>query len=679
MKLITALILIFTSAFLSAQTFTGAGGPILDDGSHNYYYLSVSGLTPSVIDTNFGLETVCINLEHTWDDDLVISLIAPDGTEFELSSRNGGDGDDYLNTCFNNTALTPIYLAGAPFTGTFRPEGFMSAVNNSQNPNGDWILHIHDTWAWADAGTLFNWSLTFGTDPATPFPFSAANLPLVVINTGGKVIQDEPKIMANMKVIDNGAGVPNHPDDIPNIYNGWIGIELRGASSLSMPKKTFTVETRNANGSSLNVPLLGMPENDDWVLISNYADKSLLRNYYSYRLFRKMGHWAPRMEFCEVMIDGEYQGIYLLGEKIKRGPHRVDIHALSPADTLGDSLTGGYIFKLDWEDPGDISWTSDFPAINAGSNLKYLFDYPKSENIKPQHISYIKSYMDGFEHAMQSANFADTVNGYRKYINEATFIDYIILLEYTKNLDGYRLSTFFHKDRNEKICAGPPWDYDLAWGNGNFMEAALPTGWNFVVQANYTDQCPFWWSRFWQDTLFQNRLQCRWHELKENVLDPLKVKSEIDSLADVLSVSIDLNFTKWPILGVWVWPNPDPIPQDYEGEIWKLKDWADLRTVWLDNHWPGVCNNTSSIGDEIISGRDLMIYPNPGKGPFTVYINSPNPAGSIEILDITGKVIFKDAVHGNIKMLTLEAAPGLYFLRYFSSKSSVTKQLIIGN
>lgn len=678
MKHIFTLFLTLATFSLYSQTFTGTGGPILDDGSDNYYYLTVSGVTPTVMDTNFGLETVCINLTHTWDDDLIIFLIAPDGTEFELSSRNGGDGDNYTNTCFNNDAPTPIYLGSPPFTGVFKPEGYMSSVNNGQNPNGVWILHILDTYAWADFGTLLDWSVTFGNNPASPFPFSSANLPLVVINTQGHSIPDEPKIMANMKIIRNPGGQPNHMNDPPNVYDGWVGIEMRGASSMTiMPKKSFTVETRNADSSNLDVSLLGMPAGNDWVLIGNYADKSLLRNYYTYRLFRKMGHWAPRMEFCELVIDKEYQGIYVLGEKIKRGQDRVDIHSLKPSDTTGTAVTGGYIIKLDWEDPGDVGWFSEFPAVNATGNLKYLFDYPKAENVVQPHINYIKAYVDSFEYAMNSPFYADTINGFRKYIDESSFIDYIILTEYVKNVDGYRLSMFFYKDRNGKLFAGPPWDYDLACGNADYMEAYLPMGWDYTVQTTYTNQCPFWWSKFFQDSLFQNRLKCRWLQLREDVLNPVKVKAEIDSLGGVLSVSTGLNFTKWPILGIYVWPNPAPIPPDYPGEISRLKDWADLRTVWLDNHWTGMCSIVTAITDLNEPSGDLSLFPNPSDGIITVNIKGTQFDGRIEIQDITGKIVYSSSINDNKLQLSLNASPGLYFVRFISNKNVLTKRLII--
>ena len=140
------LLFLFSILFFEQQSFSqifnGSTGTILDDGSDNYYPATINGVFPATMDANYGLETVCINLTHTWNDDLVISLISPDGTEFILAGRLGGDGDNYTNTCFNSDAATFIYEVGAPFTGTYKPQGSMASVNNGQNPNGQWKLHI---------------------------------------------------------------------------------------------------------------------------------------------------------------------------------------------------------------------------------------------------------------------------------------------------------------------------------------------------------------------------------------------------------------------------------------------------------------------------------------------------------------------------------------------------------
>ncbi|MBK7406700.1 MAG: CotH kinase family protein [Saprospirales bacterium] len=673
MKNFIILICLLLPLWSFSQVFSGTGGPISDNGTHSYFQLSVSGL-PSVIDTSFGLEAACVNITHTNVSDLIISLISPNGKEVELSSRNGGDGDNYSNTCFNSQAPTPIYLGAAPFSAWYEPEGFLSLVNTGQDPNGIWTLHIFDAAPFSFSGNLTSWSLEFGPHPSVPFSFTHSQLPLVVISTEGVLIPDEPKIVAQMKVIDNGPGQSNFLTDTGNVYQGWIGIEVRGKSSSWQPKKSFSLETRHADSTGLEVSLLGMPEDEDWVLIGNFADKSLLRNFYAYHLYRKMGRWAPRMEFCELVIDGEYQGIYLLGERIKRGGDRVPIATISPEDTQGTELTGGYIFKLDWEDPGDIGWNSNYPAINASWALRYLLVYPKPENTQPAQVAYLKSYVDSFEYAMMSPNFADPVQGYRQFIDEASFVDYILLTELTKDIDGYRLSTYLHKDKNGEIVAGPPWDYDLSWGNANYANGYLTSGWNYQSQATYSNQLAFWWVKFFEDPQFKDDLKCRWLELKEDVLNPQQMKNEMDSLAAVLSVATSNNFKKWPILGIYVWPNTYPYPQTYLGEVTNLKNWASERITWLDTRWSGNC----TIGTTEHPGSiPLRISPNPNSGTFFLEVPAGEEPGEVVLTDLSGRRIFQETLTSSPAQFSLNLVPGIYFLTYRNANGIQTERMVV--
>jgi CotH kinase protein len=153
----------------------------------------------------------------------------------------------------------------------------------------------------------------------TAEPDASSNLPIVVINTKpGEKIVDAPKITADMKIIYHGNGIRNFSSDSGNVYTGKIGIEIRGAYSASFPQKPYGLETRDNTGNKLNVSLLGMPSENDWVLLANYNDKTFLRNVLAFDIFNKMGNYSTRMRFCEVVLNNEYQGIYLLGEKIKR-------------------------------------------------------------------------------------------------------------------------------------------------------------------------------------------------------------------------------------------------------------------------------------------------------------------------------------------------------------------------
>jgi len=150
-----------------------------------------------------------------------------------------------------------------------------------------------------------------------PFVFSSSNLPIILITTkNGASIPDESKITAYMKIINNGS--LNHITDVADIYDGDVGIEIRGRYSASLPQKPYGFETRDSSGNNVNVPLLDMPSENDWILLANYNDKTFMRYTLASHLFREMGFYAPRTRLCEVMVNNNYQGIYVFTEKIKR-------------------------------------------------------------------------------------------------------------------------------------------------------------------------------------------------------------------------------------------------------------------------------------------------------------------------------------------------------------------------
>ena len=192
--------------------------------------------------------------------------------------------------------------------------------------------------------------------------FTASHLPIVLIDTEGREIVNDPKIEARMRIVDNGPGATNRVTDPPNAYDGFIGIEIRGSSTQMFPKKQYGVETRDAEGDNLSVTLLGLPKENDWILYAPYTDKSLVRNVLAYTLARRLGRYATRLKWCELVLNGQYAGVYLLFEKIKQDKNRVAITGLDPEDTSGDAVTGGYIVKIDkWEGSGNERWASPHP------------------------------------------------------------------------------------------------------------------------------------------------------------------------------------------------------------------------------------------------------------------------------------------------------------------------------
>ena len=424
-------------------------------------------------------------------------------------------------------------------------------------------------------------------------PFTSSNLPIVVINTHGQTIPDDPKIEADMGIIDNGEGNRNNIGDPFNQFNGKIGIEIRGSSSQQFPKLQYGIETRDGSGNAVDVSLLGLPAENDWVLSANYADKSLMRNSLAYNLARSEGRYASRSKYFELVLNGEYQGVYVLFEKIKRTKSRLNISKLASTDVSGDAVTGGYIIKIDRVAIDDSGWYSLYkPYAGATNRTMYLFDYPKPADIVPAQALYIQNYVGTFERVMNSPDFANPTTGYQAYFDLSAAVDYVLLSEITKNVDDYRLSCFMFKERDSKggkLTAGPAWDYDIAFGNADYYSAYDSAGWNItelpVTLATVDDAfpIPFWWPRLAQDSTFWNAAKERWITLRANQFSLSSIDHFIDSLASYVDEAQERNFERWPILGVHVFANWF-VGSTYPQEVQFLKDWVAARVRWMDHN-----------------------------------------------------------------------------------------------
>jgi hypothetical protein len=451
--------------------------------------------------------------------------------------------------------------------------------------------------------------------------FKESNLPIFLIETGGKPIVDEPKIVARLKVIHNGFNKRNRVTDIPNDYSGKIGIEIRGSSSQMFPKKQYGFETLNDAEEEINVSLLGLPKEEDWVLSAPYTDKSLMRNALAYKWGAALGSYAPRTKFCEVVINGDYKGVYILTEKIKRDDNRVSISILDATASAGNALSGGYLIKIDKKTgSGGGGWHSPYLPLNrkGTQTIFFQYEYPDPDDITSKQKEYIQEYVHSFEKSLLQFNFNDPLKGYRKYMDEHSFLDYLIVNELTKNPDAYRLSTYLYKKRDDKggkLFMGPIWDFDLALGNINFCANGNPEG--FVFE--YNTICPqdfwlipFWWNKLLEDPLFVQRLNSRWKELRKTVYATDKLWADIDSMASYLMEAQGRNFKQWPILGTYIWPNYS-VSKTYNEEISRLKTWINTRAAWLDDHFQDKLEVLKTKDSEI-----FQIYPNPFSDELTI-------------------------------------------------------------
>ena len=266
-------------------------------------------------------------------------------------------------------------------------------------------------------------------------------------------------------------------------------------------------------------------------------------------------------------------------------------------ENSGEDLTGGYILKIDktagtnlGEGYNDLnSFTSPHAPPNASVSQKinFLYEYPDAEDITVEQKAYISSYITDFENALASNDFKDPITGYSAYIDVSSFIDFFLLNEISNNVDGYRLSTFMHKDKNGKLKMGPIWDFNLAFGNADYCGGGNTNVWAY----KFNERCsgdfwliPFWWDKLLQDPAFVAELKTRWNILRSGAFSETSILAKISSYKDTLEKAgaIDTNFDTWEILGVYLWPN-NFVGNSFLEENNYLAGWAMDRLTWMDD------------------------------------------------------------------------------------------------
>jgi hypothetical protein len=421
----------------------------------------------------------------------------------------------------------------------------------------------------------------------TPLDESAAafdsNLPIMVINTFGGYISDDDKRPAYLTVIDTQKGRASLSGRIQ--FQGRMGVELRGTSSMRFPKHCFGIELDDeTTDDDKKAPLLGMPAESDWVLYAPYSDKTLMRDVLAYDLWEAMGHYSVRRRFVEVfrqqhsgpLTSRDYAGIYVLLEKIKQGKHRVNIAKLTPADTNAPAITGGYILKKDRLDEKDNAFSTVW-----GHALG--IEYPKSAKLAPAQARWTREWFDEFETTLMSTNYLHPELGYRKYLDVQTAIDHFWIVEMPKTIDGFTFSVFMHKDRDGKLALGPIWDRNLGFGNVNYQNGDDPHGW-YWEEVYGRD---LWYRRLFRDPEYVQASVDRWGELRRDLFATSNVLARVDKYAAFLDEAKDREFGRWPRLGVYVWPNADADwpNRTYEGTVQYLKRFIIERLAWLDRQF----------------------------------------------------------------------------------------------
>ncbi|MBR2272352.1 MAG: CotH kinase family protein [Fibrobacter sp.] len=427
------------------------------------------------------------------------------------------------------------------------------------------------------------------------------DLPIVFVDTKGKCLDSKvtEKIPATMKVLD---GKTNNVADSAKGTRYDIGIKVRGQSSALFPKPGYGVEVRDEKGEGLDVSLFGLPPSDDWVFHGPYVDKSLIRNALAHWLFRQAGHYSPRSKHFDLYINGVYRGVYVLLEKIKRDKYRVDVSKLKETDISGEEVTGGYIWAFDktgTNTGGAGSGPIEKEGFSTSDGLNVILHYPKKENIKKEQENYLKKYLNDLEGLFKNGKNGQ---GYEKYVDMTSALDYVLHEEVTNNADSYWCSFFLHKPKDKtdsngvktegKVTLGPAWDFNLAmsngtqpengggqgqggwnqgggmWGGGfgggfgggggNGFGSSGTSGWQIensqksgqgMFGMGSSLKAPNWLLGMWKDSHYQSELKKRWAELRSGVWHTKTMDKYLDSMKTYLKSAADRNFKRWPNLG----------------------------------------------------------------------------------------------------------------------------------
>ncbi|HSC67549.1 MAG TPA: CotH kinase family protein [Cellvibrio sp.] len=369
---------------------------------------------------------------------------------------------------------------------------------------------------------------------------------------------------------------------------GTTEIRGRGNSTWDWEKKPYRLKLANST------ELLGMPASKHWVLLANYADKTLIRNDLAFMFSRSLGmEYTVRSQYVEVVLNGVYRGVYQLAEHIRVAKDRVNIPELKVTDTAVDKISGGYLIEVDFRMGRnycvDNTWES-FCVNNVNLERAATFCVDSTYGMDPFCLDtpetlldaswsaqrdYISKYIGDTEAALFSATFTDAQLGYAAYIDVDSAINYFLINELFKNPDGATASFFLYKKRGGKLFFGPVWDFDLAMGNAGYGGLDLTSGWR-------TRNAP-WFNRLFEDPAFAAKVKARWNSLKaEGKLEYIFQYAQ--ARATWLDKQQQKNYQLWSVTNIadWIRHGTHGGTGSYEAEVKELIRWQRERYQWMD-------------------------------------------------------------------------------------------------
>lgn len=396
-------------------------------------------------------------------------------------------------------------------------------------------------------------------------------LPVLFIDTKNHRLTKENKVWASIAVLNNPNGEAKSIETLPD-YVAPITIKYRGASSYSgFDKSQYRIKFYQEEGGSKSkdYSFLGMGLHSEWVLNGPFLDKTLLRNRLIYNVSRDIFEWAPDNRYVELFVDGKYQGVYLAVEPVTIGESRLH---LSEFGLLSGETA--YIVSRDRigteENPLDV-----YGKVAGKTNNDLFVKYPSTRKITKEQKQWIEKDISKFEKVLYSNQFDDPVNGYAKYIDVESFVDYVVLNEAVMNNDAGNLSTYYYKELGGKLKI-TVWDFNNSYDNYQWFEQDFT---EFFIKDNA------WFNRLLQDRAFVDKVVKRYHELRQEVLSTELLHQSIDDYQRELDGAIERNFAVWGYtFNENLLSGEGRDLKDYESAILQLKQAITRRLDYLDLH-----------------------------------------------------------------------------------------------
>jgi hypothetical protein len=410
-----------------------------------------------------------------------------------------------------------------------------------------------------------------------------SDIPLVIINTFGVPIGLDTDQAAQMMLFDTGAGRASLLN--PPALQTRMGISQRGSSSQATPKASWNVEFWNDAGDERALPVLDLPADSDWVLYGSTGfDPSHMHNSIFHWFGRQVGRYSSRTRYVEVfrktnsgpVTTNDYFGLYLLLEKPKRSPDRVAMAELAPGHTNALEVTGGYLLKIDRQNPGEINFpmaTIPTPFGTVGGQSP-IFVSPRltppdlNDPRRQAQQRWIRDYMNAFVTNLSSANWADPLSGYRAYVDVPSWIDNLLVNIICFNVDSYRFNTYFFKDRGAKLEQGPPWDCDRCLGTGGGPSLDIrpwnPRVWRTYASDLVNDQgTDFfgrsaiginWFNVLFRDPDFWQAFIDRYQTLRQGTFSNQAVLDMVEGFYQQIKEAQVREQDRWAVRQRVVWP-----------------------------------------------------------------------------------------------------------------------------